>query len=292
MKKHNVRSLGRFRRTVATAFACIVVVGVPLLSINQYGHFFNRESRRASALADFQEREVDAVATPYYLFEEPLISVSFDDGWEVTYKDAMPLLHKYGVRTTQFVLSGVEDNPNYLSWEQISVMQAAGHEIGCHSDSHPDLRLLDDEDLMAQLTLCKEKVTKRIGSVSSFASPYGSADSRTISEIRKVFKSQRNTNGDSSNGVTAVDVNVRQNFNPYNIIGMTVERTTTNQEIQALVDYAVQHNGWLVLTYHQADDGSSQYGIDSATLGGQLEILNRSSARIVTVGQAINSMKK
>lgn len=293
MKKNNARFVGKFRRVLATAFACIVVVGVPLLSLNQYGHVFARESRSASTLPEFQPRAVDQNKQPYYLFEEPLISVTFDDGWEVTYDGAMPLLQKYGIHSTQYILSGVEENPEYLSWSQVNKIKEAGHEIGCHTDTHPDLKLLDDGDIMAQLTACNNKVYKETGvSVKNFASPYGSADERTLTEIRKMYKSQRNTNGDSSNGVTEVDVNLRKNFNRYNIIGMTVKRDTSPQEIQALVDFAIKNNGWLVLTYHQADDGGSKYGIDTKNLEAQLQVLNRSSARIVTVDQALNSLEQ
>lgn len=293
MKSFNVRPTKRVRRFAATTFACVVVIIVPLLSINQYGHFFHiqPESRQVSALPAFQIRPIDSNKTPYHLFKEPLISVTFDDGWETTYKDAMPVLNKYGVHTTQYIISGIEDNQNYLSWEQIKAIQKAGHEIGCHTESHADLRLLSDQNIMKELTTCKEKVKKHVGGVRNFSSPYGSADARTLADIRKVFKSQRNTNGDASNGVTDADINLASDFDRFNIISMTVKRTTTFEEIQKLVDFTEQNNGWLVLTFHQADDGNSKYGIDTKSLSRQMEILNHSKARIVTVDQALVSLK-
>jgi peptidoglycan/xylan/chitin deacetylase (PgdA/CDA1 family) len=292
MKKSNVMVWVKVRRVLATAFAFSIVIGVPLLSLNQYGHFFHFDTRKVSAAPAFNARSVDTNSKPYHLFEEPLISVTFDDGWETTYTEAFPVLQKYGIHTTQFVLSGVEKQHEYLNWEQIKSMHDAGHEIGCHSDTHPDFRQIDDEDIKYQLDTCKQKVEERIGKVNSFASPYGSADNRTLTDVSKVFSSQRNTNGDSSNGVTDADVNLKPGFNRFNIIGMTVKRDTSAKEIQDLVDFAVKHNGWLVLTYHQADDGSSKYGLDTKHLDEQMAVLNKSSARVVTVGQAINSIKK
>jgi peptidoglycan/xylan/chitin deacetylase (PgdA/CDA1 family) len=57
------------------------------------------------------------------LFGQPLLSVTFDDGWESVYTQAMPILQRDGIRTTQYVLSGTEKDPLYMSWAQIGAMQ-------------------------------------------------------------------------------------------------------------------------------------------------------------------------
>jgi len=289
MRKSNSQRERTIRSTLATLCACAIVIGVPILSVRQYSHFINIDHRNSTPLAPLQVRTQDKSQTPYQLFKEPLISVTFDDGWEVTYADAMPLLQKYGIRTTQYVLSGVEKDQKYLSWKQIQAIHNAGHEIGCHSETHPDLRLLDDKDLTQQVHGCKVELSKQIGTVSSFASPYGAADQRTLAKISTDFSSQRNTNGDSSNGVTEDDVNLEDGFNPLNIIGMTIKHDTSITEIKNLINYTTAHNGWLVLTYHQADDGSTKYGIDAADLEAQLRLINQAPARVVTIDQVIRS---
>ncbi len=273
----------------ATIFACLIVIGVPILSLQQYSHFISIDRRSSAPLSPFQTRSQDKDETPLQLFKEPLISVTFDDGWEVTYTDAMPLLHKYGIHTTQYVLSGVEKDQKYLSWKQIQAIHEAGHEIGCHSETHPDLRILDDEALNKQVHGCKTVLEKRFGDITSFASPYGAFNQRTIATISTDFTSQRNTNGDSSNGVTEDDINLAESFDQFNIIGMTIKRDTSVAEIKNLVDFTNANNGWLVLTYHQADDGGTKYGIDTASLEAQLKVINQAPARVVTVGEAIRS---
>lgn len=278
-----------FRHSLAVVFACTIVIGVPLMSILQFAHLHSTQGRKTPPLPAFQIRAIDRTSKPIHIFREPLISVTFDDGYETTYQAALPILQRRGIISTQYVLSGVEDNPLYLSWEQIKLIQTAGHEIGCHTISHPDLRTLDDQAVMQQLQGCKTTLEKRFGPITDFASPYGSEDARTLSDIKKVFVSQRNTNGDSSNGVTDADVNTAAYFDPNNIIGMTVKRNTTLLEFQQLINYTIANNGWLVLTYHQADEGLSKYGQDPAELDQQMAVLQRAPVRIVTVHQAITS---
>jgi len=291
MKQHKQSRMEKLRHRLATLLACIVVLGVPILSVIQFGHLHSSDGRKATPLPAFQTRKVDQTSQAPQLFQEPLISVTFDDGYETTYEAAIPIMQKRGIHTTQYILSGVENNPLYLDWDQVKAIQAAGHEIGCHTINHPDLQTIDDQDVMHQLMGCKTTMAKYVGPVTDFASPYGSENARTLSDIKKVFASQRNTNGDSSNGVTNADVNTAAYFNPNDIIGMTVKHTTTLNELQQLVDFTIKNNGWLVLTYHQADDGPSKYALDPKQLDQQMALLQRSPVRIVTVHQAVSSWK-
>lgn len=279
------------RRHLATGLACLVVVGIPLFSVFQFTRLHAEKYHKSTPLPAFQTRQIDATGQPPRLFQQPLISVTFDDGFETTYTDAMPILQKRGIRTTQYLLSGVENDPLYLDWRQIKAIQRQGHEIGCHTIDHPDLQLLDNKELLRQLTGCKQTMEAHIGKVTSFASPYGSANANTLQAIQKIYVSQRNTNGDSSNGVTDADVNTAGDFNQINIIGMTVKRDTTLKELQELVDFTIANNGWLVLTYHQADDGPSKYGLDPKRLDQQMALLQKSPVRIVTVNDVISHYK-
>jgi peptidoglycan/xylan/chitin deacetylase (PgdA/CDA1 family) len=201
-------------------------------------------------------------------------------------------LQRNGIRTTQYVLSGTSKDSQYMTWDQMSAIQNAGHEIACHTVSHPDLTTLDDKHLREQLTGCKTELTARFGSVTNFASPYGAETGHTLNEISKVIGSQRNTNGELGDGINDEDVNTRDNFNVYDIIGITVRQDTTIDQLKVLLAYAKAHNAWIVLTYHQADDEDSKYALDIHNMQKQLEFLSKSDIRIVTVNQALASQSK
>lgn len=287
------RMLSRLGQTIGALFICTIVVGVPLLSFAEAGRFFQGGPKRTvAAVAALNERPVDAVAAAPILFEEPLISVTFDDGYETNYSVAMPLLHQYGIRTTQYVLTGTSNDPSYMSWEQIGQFKASGHELACHTVSHADLTTLSQTALHNELGVCKRELTKRYGPVTNFASPYGVSNPATLKAIGTYFDSQRNTLGDPTNGVDDFDVNTARNFDRMNIIGVTIRSDTKMEDIRSLVAYTKKHNAWLVLTYHQANDPQSVYSLNEKQFNEQFAYLSGTDVRIVTVRDALQSLKQ
>lgn len=290
--KRGVASIKLPKGFLGYALICAIMLVVPIWSLVELGGFFRYSpARKATPLPAFQVRAADADKPAPQLFEEPLLSVTYDDGWESIYSQALPILQRNGIRTTQYVLSGTAKNKQYMTWEQIGAMQKAGHEIACHSVSHPDLTTLDDKHLRQQLNDCKHDLTLRYGSITNFASPYGAETGHTVNEISKVFSSQRNTNGELGDGITDEDINTRTNFSRYDINGITVRHDTTIEQLKAALEYAKAHNAWIVLTYHQADDADSKYSLDINRMKQQLEFLSKSDIRIVTVNQALASLK-
>ena len=290
--KKNKRSFS-IRQAVTSLAVFAIVLVVPVFTLVEFGHFFRGDSanRSSTPLPVMMQRKVDATNLPPQLFKEPLITVTFDDGWQSIYESALPLLQKHGIRTTQYVLTGTADNAEYVSWDQIAQMQKAGHEIGCHTVSHVDLTTLDDATLEGELKFCKDELTKRFGPITSFASPYGASNPRTVNAIKRYFDTHRNTNGDPSNGVTDVDVNVPENFDRFNIIGFTVRHETKVSELQKLVEYAKTRNAWVVLTYHQADEGGSQFNVNPPNLDKQFAYLSKTNVRIVTMSEALRATR-
>lgn len=281
----------KIKRGLASLFVCAVVL-FPLVSLGWWFKyvFIHNDPRHATPLSKFIPRKIDT-NTPPKLFKEPLLSVTFDDGWESVYTVAAPILQRTGIHTTQYLISSTIKDKNYLSVSQIKNLNAAGNEIGCHTVTHPDLTSLSDKDLFNELSGCKEALQKEYGITPiDFASPYGRYDSRTLAAIKGIYLSQRNTNGDISNGIDGHDVNLKDKFDPYNIIGVTVRSDTPLSEIKVALDYTIAHNGWLVLNYHQVEDNASAYGLDSESLNNQLSYISGTQVKIVTVGQVINSL--
>lgn len=288
------RWIGKLAKTLvkglSSILVCLVVALPLLLVIFQVTKAFAGDNRKATPLPAFVNRKIDSTLPPK-LFIEPLITVTFDDGWETTYTSAAPLLQKYGIHSTQYLLSGTESYPGYLSWDQIVAMQKAGQEIACHTVTHPDLTSITDNNLAHELTGCKATLSQRFGPVTDFASPYGAANAHTLAAIRQVYRSQRNINGTLVDGASNFDVNLGTNFDRYNIIGVSVHRDTTVEQLRQAVNYTVAHDGWLVLVYHQAEDGNSQLTIDPDSLNKQLAYISSTPVRIVTTGQVLNSVE-
>ncbi len=288
----NTRLRTKLRQGISSFIVIAIVLVVPIFSLYEFGHTFTSHDTRSNiSLAAMKQRPADNTTLPAQLFQEPLVTVTFDDGFESIYKSALPLLQKYGIHSTQYIVAGNTHDQNYVSWDQVGQIQQAGHEIACHTMTHADLTTLNDSDLEYQVHQCKVELGNRFGIIDDFASPYGAQNAKTIGVISKYFDSQRNTNGDPTNGVSDADVNIADNFNRFDIIGVTVHNDTTIDELQKLIMYAKATNGWLVLTYHQADEGGSQYAVDATKLEQQFKYLSSTNVRIVTLHDALASTR-
>ena len=292
MKKRNVRIRGVLKKGVGALIVCGIVVILPLLGLRQWKTDASLlRVNKATPLPAFVGRPADANRKPPRLYKEPLITVTFDDGWETTYTVAAPILMNDGIHSTQYLVTSLLDNPAYLSSSQVKALKANGQQIACHTVSHPDLTKVSAKEVNYQLRGCKQYFAQKgFGSIQDFAAPYGSTNPEVIKEISQVFRSERNTNGDLSNGVTDADVNVLGNSDAHNIIGVTVHSNTTVAQLKQAVDYAKAHNGWLVLTYHQAEEQGSKYSLAKDSLQKQLDYLSSTDVRIVTMGQVMDSL--
>jgi peptidoglycan/xylan/chitin deacetylase (PgdA/CDA1 family) len=114
--------------------------------------------------------------------ENPII-ITVDDGYLDAYTGAFPVLQEQGFSAAFFVITDFanEQRPEYMSWDQLKEMAAAGMEIGCHSRNHPDLRGKSLDYLVWQALGCKESFELELGFHPRFISyPSGWYDQRTI----------------------------------------------------------------------------------------------------------------
>ncbi|MBU2264600.1 polysaccharide deacetylase family protein [Patescibacteria group bacterium] len=109
------------------------------------------------------------------------VAITFDDGYYGQYQWAYPLLKKYGMTATFFIIVSNVGKPNVLTWAEIKAMSDGGMVIGSHALSHPHLSALDDEQLRKELvdskTILEEKIGRRVNLLSY---PAGDYDERVI----------------------------------------------------------------------------------------------------------------
>ncbi|MEK7594184.1 MAG: polysaccharide deacetylase family protein [Patescibacteria group bacterium] len=281
------------KRGFASLFVCVFVLVLPFLFIKQWRADLGLlETNKATPLPAFIQRPADT-DQPTKIFEEPLISITFDDGWETDYSVAAPLLMKDGIRSTHYIVTGLLGDPAYMSLDQVKALKGSGQQVACHTVTHPDLTKIDATQLNNELEGCRKFFLQEdLGDTKDFAAPYGHTNQAATAAINHFFRSARNTDGDLSNDVTDADVNLPSNFNVHNVIGVTVRSTTTIAELQQAVQYATEHKAWLVLTYHQAEEEGSKFSLSSRSLKKQLDYLSSTSIRIVTVGKVMDDLER
>ena len=117
--------------------------------------------------------------------EKPIL-LTFDDGYKDAFTVAFPLLKKYGFTGVFFIFTKPinEENREYLSWQEVELMSAAGMEIGSHSYSHLDLRKLSGEAMQKEILESKKEIEAHIQRpVLFFCYPSGAYDNRVVQAV-------------------------------------------------------------------------------------------------------------
>jgi peptidoglycan/xylan/chitin deacetylase (PgdA/CDA1 family) len=119
--------------------------------------------------------------------EKPVI-ITFDDGYRDAYENAFPILKKYGLIGTFFIITDriTFGEAAYMTWEQVIEMHNAGMDIQSHTRTHPDLRGVSEEELLWQLLGSREALEARLGKqVRFFCYPAGRYDDNAIRAVQQ-----------------------------------------------------------------------------------------------------------
>ncbi|MCX7926709.1 MAG: polysaccharide deacetylase family protein [Candidatus Omnitrophica bacterium] len=104
------------------------------------------------------------------------VAITFDDGHEDNFIYAFPIIKKYQIPVTVFLIVDAIGKPGFLTEEQIRQMQDSGLvSFGSHTLSHPYLTELNDEEkIMQEICDSKNQLEDILGKpVIAFAYPFG-----------------------------------------------------------------------------------------------------------------------
>jgi len=114
------------------------------------------------------------------------IVLSFDNGYQSQYTNALPVLerlHWVGVENIQ--LSGLPPAQGGLTEAQVRGLIHAGWELDTQGISHADLPALDASQLRYQIATARQILRRRYGvPVDWFCYPSGQYDARVIAAVR------------------------------------------------------------------------------------------------------------
>lgn len=110
----------------------------------------------------------------YQLPAKPVV-VTFDDGYEDMYTSAYPLLKKYGMKGTMYIIVEALGLPGYLTKEQVKEMADSGYvEIASHTLNHVNLKQSSDAKSLREIVDSKKQLEEITGKpVTGFAYPFG-----------------------------------------------------------------------------------------------------------------------
>jgi peptidoglycan/xylan/chitin deacetylase (PgdA/CDA1 family) len=148
----------------------------------EHVRYIKEQGYQTITVSDFvRRRQVGADAFP-----KKTVVLTFDDGFADFHQTALPVLTKYGLTATLYIVSGCVGGTSrwlgqnsagsrlMLDWPQLSEIAKGGIEIGSHTVSHPALDALSIGDAKAEILHSKYHLQDRLGvEINAFAYPYG-----------------------------------------------------------------------------------------------------------------------
>jgi peptidoglycan/xylan/chitin deacetylase (PgdA/CDA1 family) len=115
------------------------------------------------------------------------LAITFDDGYRGNATIAAPILEQYGQRACFFVTTqwiGTDHVPwwdsekkiqtRWMTWDQLRSLRTAGHDVGSHTQTHPDLGVIDKDEAQRQIEGGSSRLDAELGEHSGlFAYPFG-----------------------------------------------------------------------------------------------------------------------
>ena len=96
-------------------------------------------------------------------YDKPVL-LTFDDGYDDNYTEALRILQKYGVKATFFVVGWHFDSPHCMDEEMLRKAAATGLiSIQSHTLTHPDLRELSEEELHHEFSVTNALIKEITG---------------------------------------------------------------------------------------------------------------------------------
>ncbi len=124
--------------------------------------------------------------------------LTFDDGYESTYINAIPRLARFQFRAVFYAMGNSHLRNNewdmqagepaapLMDFSNLAELHRAGHEVGVHTMSHPRLTEITDEEVVREVKESKDSIARALGATPvSFAYPYGNLNENVKHLVRK-----------------------------------------------------------------------------------------------------------
>lgn len=184
--------------------------------------------------------------------DDKVVALSFDAAWgnEDT-QTLIDILNKYNINTTFFVVGDwVDKYP-----ESVKALADNGNEVMNHSLNHAHFSTLSEEEIVADITACNEKIAEVTGVTPTlFRCPYGEYDDHVINAINGMGMTAVQWNIDSLDwkGISADEIQRRvlKNIEPGSIILFHNAADNTPEALPGIIE-ALIADGYKIVPISQ-----------------------------------------
>lgn len=126
---------------------------------------------------------------------ERAVMLTFDDGHREHFHTVFPLLKKYKMKAVFFVIAWFADqDPLFLTRDEIKQLRDHGHEIGSHTLTHPNLASLSRAEAQFEILQSKKELEERLEiPIISFCYPIGRYNAYVLQQVQQYYLFARST---------------------------------------------------------------------------------------------------
>ena len=213
-----------------------------------------------------------------------MISITFDDGWKNQYTRAFPVLDRYGIKGTFYIISRMpeymlHEGEGRMNDEEIRILSNKGHEIGAHSQTHPHLQISMPWKVRREVEGSKKDLEDRGFKIEAFCYPYGRRNwfvDRVVANFG--FLGARLAHGEYNTNTT----------DKFHLEAKCLRNFTTLEEVKNWIDNAMDK--WLILVFHQIENNPPGWGVEQGMLEDICRYIKYKNLEVVTVSEGIRKL--
>jgi peptidoglycan-N-acetylglucosamine deacetylase len=176
-------------------------------------------------------------------FKTASVSFTFDDGVITQFTKAIPILDKYNLKGSFFIVI----NQLPITWGTIKSYIENGHEFGSHTLTHPYLTHLTSYNFMPQIKRSQEIIDEELNPYKciTFCYPHGNKNAKIEKITSEYYIAGRGTDTYSFNTSPPNDY--------FNYYVKKCESGISLSEMNSYIDHVIEEGKYLIEMYHGFD---------------------------------------
>ena len=212
------------------------------------------------------------------LFEKQgLVTFIFDDGNDVDYTVMKPVFDKQGEVACSSIISDNIGNTNFLTPAQLIEMEDDGWEILSHSETHPDLTTLNEEQIRTELLDSKQALEAMGLTINNFVYPFH----KNNEIVRKITKEYYKSARGGPQGINPEMLEI------YSLSSYMINVSTKLSSCKSYVDIAENEKKWMIFYLHGAN-AKNAVNNPVKFINELIDYIQTKNINIVTVNQALD----
>lgn len=217
--------------------------------------------------------------------DRPVVSFTFDDVPDTALSEGAKILEAHDGRGTFYIAAGMlgqtEPQRRLIDREGCAELLARGHEIGCHTHSHLNLRQVSRARLRADLDHNAHSLATVAPGFAprNFAFPYNAGSFRQRGELIQRYRSSRGGLPGINRGLT--DRSFLRSF-------ALQQPESSLAHLHGRIDELVANPGWLIFFGHDLSADPTPYGCQPESFERLVRHARDSGCAILTIDQALD----